>query len=203
MNPSGSGACMRSRVWPVSAGCRRWVALLTTSTTTNATGTVINAGCCTNPGAQSPVYRLITSATIAAITSPPPTIMPAPAPTHVSLRHQMPSTSTGQNVDAANANVTPMLSDTSFGRSNNASASGIVPAMIAAHRKSRTRPGSTSVDSTPDTLTTSPDDVDRNAANAPAEVTAPRIWPATPGTIFCGNASAAASVLPVTSSSGV
>ena len=68
--------------------------------------------------------------------------------------------------------------------------------------KSRTRPGSTSVDSTPATLTTRPEEVDRNAANAPAAVIAPSTSPSAPGAILVGSASTARSDCPVTSNSG-
>ncbi len=75
-----------------------------------------------------------------------------------------------------------------------------------ATRKSRTpRPlRSTSVDSTPAMLTTSPDEVDRNAAQAPAAIrlasSAPiRLLPST----ALGSSSTAASVSPLTSSCGV
>jgi hypothetical protein len=176
--------------------------LLTTTTVRNAIGTVISAGWLNTLGAQLPVNPLTVFTTSAVNTSPPPTTMPAAAPTQVSLRHQTPSSRTGQNVDAASANDMPTDSEMSDGRSTIASASGTPPAMAVANRKSRTRPRSTSVDSTPDTLTTSPDEVDRNAANAPAVSTAPSTSPSTPGAIFVGSASTAPSVPPVTSSSG-
>jgi hypothetical protein len=97
----------------------------------------------------------------------------------------------------------PTVSEMSVCRTAIASASGTPPATAVANRKSRTRPRSTSVDSTPDTLTTRPDDVDRNAANAPAVSTAPRMSPKIPGTMpLCGSFSTAASVWPVTSNSG-
>src|SRR5262245_31730292 len=135
-------------------------------------------------------------------TSPPPTSIPVAAPTQVSLRHQIPSSSTGENVDAASAKDIPTVSEMSVVRSTMATASGTTPATAVANRKSRTRPGSTSVDSTPATLTIRPDEVDRNAANAPAEVTAARISPSTPGAILVGKASTARSDCPVTKSSG-
>ena len=48
--------------------------------------------------------------------SPPPIISPAAAPTGVSPRHQIPSTSSGQNVDAATANARPTTVDSPASR---------------------------------------------------------------------------------------
>src|SRR4051795_11339988 len=102
----------------------------------------------------------------AASTRPPPTNIPASAPGQDSLRHQMPSTSSGLNVDAASANVSPIDNEMSSGRSAIASPIGNSATSPVASRKSRTRPGSTSVDTTPATLTSSPDVLDRNTENA-------------------------------------
>ena len=68
-------------------------------------------------------------------------------------------------------------------------ASGTSPAITAATRKSRTRPGSTSVDSTPAAATTNPDDVARNAAIAPAATSAPSRLPSSPPTVAAGSSS--------------
>ncbi len=54
-----------------------------------------------------------------------------------------------------------------------ASPIGTSPATTAASRKSFTRPGNRSVESTPAAATTSPDEVDRKAAMAPAATSAP------------------------------
>jgi hypothetical protein len=94
------------------------------------------------------------------------------------------------------------VSDASLRGSSSASPMATAPVSTVAHRKSRTLPGRMSVDTTPATLTTRPDDVDRNAANAPAATTAPRIWPPRLGSTVFGSISTAASVLPVTSSCG-
>ena len=69
----------------------------------------------------------------------------------------------------------------------NAMTSGTRPAITAASRKSRTRPGSTSVDSTPAAATTNPDDVARNAAIAPAATSAPNKLPSRPPTVAAGS----------------
>ncbi len=128
--------------------------------------------------------------------------MPDTAPTQVSPRHQMPSTSSGQNVDAASANDMATVMDASLRGSTSARLTATAPVSTVAQRNSRTRPRRMSVETTPATLTNSPDEVDRNAANAPAATTAPRIWPAMPGSMASGSISTAVSVLPVTSSSG-
>src|SRR5690606_1267392 len=85
-----------------------------------------------------------------------------------------------------------------------ASPSGTMIDSTAASRKSLHRPFITSVNRTPARLTTSPLDVDRNAAAAPAATSPPSSHPAQ----FCpstavGTSSTAASVSPLTSSWGV
>ena len=101
--------------------------------------------------------------------SSPPTASPLAAPNAVSPRHQMPSTSSGHNVEAATANANPTLRDNSSPPAVvSANGIGISPPTTAASRKSRTRPGSTSVASAPAKLTSRPDEVARNAAIAPA-----------------------------------
>ncbi len=167
-----------------------------------AAGTVNNAGWVTNHGAQPPPNRLRMLSTIANSTSEPPTTRPAVAPIQVSPRHQIPSTSSGQNVDAARAKDRPTLSERSSIGSSTAPAAAVPATTTAARRKSRTRAQSRSVEITEATLTSSPDEVDRNAANAPAASTATVIAPATPGSIAPGSSSTAASVFPVSSSCG-
>src|SRR5690606_34272254 len=73
-------------------------------------GTVTIAGCCSTHGAHPPVCALTTLATTATSTRPPPAHMPTITPSHVSLRHHTPRTSSGANVDAASANDMPTLS---------------------------------------------------------------------------------------------
>src|SRR3954469_21293504 len=104
----------------------------------------------------------------------PPTASPHAAPTLVSPRHQMPSTRSGHRVDAATANTSPTLRESSSDDASRDSGSGTMPPITAATRKSRTRPPSTSVDNAPAMLTSRPDDVARNAAMAPAATSAAR-----------------------------
>ena len=92
----------------------------------------------------------------------------------------MPSTSSGHSVDAATANTSPTVRDSSRVDAASASGSGSAPPIRAAVRKSRTRPRSTSVDSAPATLTSRPDEVARKAAIAPAAASAASSCPAQP-----------------------
>src|SRR5579884_1951130 len=136
-----------------------------------AIGTVTRAGRASNsPGQPGGVRPNRLSDTAPAEVTPPST-RPATAPTSVSPRHQMPSTSIGQKVDAATAKASDTVWEKSNRVASSASPSGTSPATTAASRKSRTPARGNSdwlVDSTPATPTTSPDEVDRNAAQAPA-----------------------------------
>src|SRR6185312_10024018 len=90
----------------------------------------------------------------------------------------------------------------------NASSSGTTPATIAARLKSRTEPWppdqrpNRSVDSTPETDTSSPLAVDRNAANAPAATNPPNSCPGSPPSAASGSTSTTASALPSRSRCG-
>ena len=70
---------------------------------------------------------------IAARQPPPPITMPAAAPTLVSRRHQMPSTISGQNEEAAMANAQPTSR-----ASEKRLTSRAVPVAIAPAARSRT-----------------------------------------------------------------
>src|SRR5215475_7894258 len=100
-------------VRPTSAGTWAAVSRDASTITANAIGTVQAAGC----DISAPVQpcrlgpRTVTSTDAAA--NPPPTSRPAPAPVAVSPRHQVPSTSSGQNDDAATANASPTTWETS------------------------------------------------------------------------------------------
>src|ERR1700684_791861 len=98
---------MRSITWPTLLGTVRLVASDTTIITANASGTVQMAGCPSSTAPQPPCAAPNIVAIIAARHEPPPTTMPAAAPTLVSPRHQMPSTISGQNEEAAIANAQP------------------------------------------------------------------------------------------------
>ena len=58
----------------------------------------------------------------------PPTSSPAIAPASVSPRHQMPSTSSGQNVDAATAKASPTARATPTSGAASAASSGTTTA---------------------------------------------------------------------------
>src|SRR5688572_26653217 len=138
----------------------------------NAAGTAKSAG----RYSSVPKTVLGTTANIADTTDTPdtsaPTITPAMAPGAVSPRHQMPRTSSGQNVAAATANTSGTVMAKSSRVTDSASAIGATMPSTAASRNRCRRPRSTSVNSTPARLTSSPDDVARNAAAAPAATSA-------------------------------
>ena len=107
------------------------------------------------------------------------------APVVVSPRHQMPSTSSGQNVDAATANASPTASASRSARAeqrqrqrhrDRQQRGDPEPATLRTASACRSR----SWASTPATETVSPDDVDRNAANAPAVTSAVSRSPSVP-----------------------
>ena len=122
----------------------------------------------------------------------------------------MPSSSSGQNVDAATANASPTVRATPTSGLESASAQGTTTATAAPTRNAATPPSRrspkrrpvTSWLSTPATAMASPDDVERNAANAPAVTRPVRISPPGPGSISRGSSSTSASELPDPASSG-
>ncbi len=146
--------------------------------------------------------------TTAPATAPPPTSIPAIAPASVSRRHQMPSTSSGQNVDAATAKASPTARATPSPRRETASSSGTIdrrrpPARLEGARRRGTvgpaRPGRAR--RPPRSI--SPDDVDRNAANAPATSSAASSSPPMPPTIRAGSSSTTVSAAPEPAGPGV
>ena len=127
----------------------------------------------------------------------PPVMRPANAPMRVSRRHQMPSTSKGQNVDAAIANAHPTRTLIAKGAMTRPAAVATVPMTIDALRNARTPPRSKSCESAPAALINRPDDVDRKAAKAPAAVNAVRTAPDVPPTSMRGKTKTTESVCPV------
>src|SRR5580765_722103 len=116
----------------------------------------------------------------------------------------MPSSSSGQNVDAATASTIGTTTAKSSRGTVSASTNGGASASTAAQRRFRNPLGSTSVTSTPARLSTSPAVVDRKAAPAPAAIRPPssqliQLDPSAPA----GTSSTAASDCPLTSSCGV
>ena len=135
----------------------------------------------------------------------PPTASPASAPTSVSRRHQMPSTSSGQNVDAATANTRPTERAMLTPGAASASPRGTTTAITAETRNAvigRSRRLTTSWLTTPATAIVSPDEVDRNAANAPAVVSADSSSPPSPPIIRAGSSSTTVSARPLAIRSG-
>src|SRR6478672_6822486 len=161
----------------------------TTTMVTNEAGTETTAGWPTGDSREPVGMPGTTRTTRAPSETPPPTISPANAPAVVRPRHQMPRTSNGQNVEAATANAMPTTREMSALVVGNAISNGTRPATTADVRKSRTRPRNTSVDSTPAAATTSPDDVDRNAAMAPAATSAASTAPTQPPMTCAGRPS--------------
>lgn len=167
----------------------------------NASGTEMTAGC--SSSSPPPVSRLVK---IAPLDTTVPTANPAAAPRAVSPVHQIPSSSKGQNVDAASANAHPTSSEMSISRATSASSIGGSIASAAAARKrrvreppaSRRRRGQMSYDRVPPSDTSKPEAVDMNAANALAATIAARISPPSPGQATSGNRRTTSSVVPVT-----
>lgn len=187
----------------VPAGIRDRVASETTTIVRKPSGTDQAAGQASivwiQPAGASPA-RVASTALSAA---PPPVTSPATAPGGVSPRHQMPSTSSGQNDDADTANARPTASATGTSVAATLPPSGTRIANSAAQRKLRAPHfGSTSWCSTPATAMVSPEAVDRNAAKAPPASSAPSSSPSTPPSIRSGSTSTAASASPVSASSG-
>ena len=113
--------------------------------------------------------------------SPPPTSSPASAPGTVSRRHQMPSTSSGQNVRGGHRERQPdHVGDRQRRSRRRPAPAGRRPPAASPARKPRTAPRSRSCEITPATDTVSPDEVDRNAANAPPVTSARQQLPAAP-----------------------
>src|SRR5262245_39816334 len=139
---------------PTRAGTRCRVSADAPIITVKARGTVHAAGWATSGAAQSGAGAPTTVHQTAVTAAPPPATMPAAAPGAVRPRHQIPSTSSGQKLEAATANASPTTVDTFNPDIRSASTIGTNPAISAATRKPRTepRPGpSTSVESTPAT----------------------------------------------------
>src|SRR5580700_3328823 len=115
--------------------------------------------------------------------------MPAAAPTLVSRCHQMPSTISGQNDEAAMANAQPTSRASEKRSISSAAVVATRPATIAHQRNEVTPPCMKSCDNAPATLTSRPDEVDRKAANAPAATSAASSSPGRPGSSSEGSAS--------------
>ena len=131
-----------------------------------------------------------------------PVSMPEIAPRAVRPRHQIPRMSMGHSVDAVNANTRPTLPARPVDSVASATTSGTNDEMTAAMRKPRTLPPRRSWLITPASETTSPDEVERNAANAPAMTSAVSTSPSGPGTSRSGSSRMSASDSPGAARSG-
>ncbi len=140
----------------------------------------------------------------------PPTSSPAMAPGAVNPSHQMPSSSSGQNVEAATAKARPTVRATPTSGDDSETRHGTSTAKTAATRnavtpRSRRDPHRRPVTSwliTPATAIDSPLLVERNAANAPAVTNPVSRSPSSPGTISRGSSSTSASPPPEAARSG-
>ena len=145
-------------------------------------------------------------ATIAAVAMLPPAIKPTAAPRGVSLGHQIPRTNSGQNVLAASAKAHPTRTLMSTLRTTRARKAGPAIPIGATIRNRRLRTAGVgrlfpcaqrSCETVPAIDTSRPEEVDMNAANAPAAVSAPRVCPTVPGQANSGSLSTTVSVCPV------
>ena len=167
----------------------------------NASGTLSTAGWVSR-ASSVPLRRLDhRPAKIAAVAAVAPTTSPQAAPRAVSRSHQIPSSSSGQNVEAASANAQPTSTEMSSPRATSASSAGTTIAPSAAARKRRRRAAASratlrpkSCVTVPASDTSSPDAVDMNAANAPAATSAPSSSPPSPGHAASGSRSTTVSV---------
>jgi hypothetical protein len=131
-----------------------------------------------------------------------PTTIPTTAPGAVNPGHQMPSTSSGQNVEAATANAEVTSTPTSMLAAGSASSTTPLAAASGVNRSRRSVPGTRSCDSAPDTASSSPSEVARNAAKAPAVSSAVNRAPTGPWSTRAGSATTTVSVAPDRYSSG-
>src|SRR5690606_37722577 len=132
--PSRSGACIRTKTGPSSAGFA--VNRLTSTIVPNDSGTATAAGepdiAAGHPPASSGEIPPNTETTVAPPATTPPATSPATAPAAVSPRHQIPSTSSGHRVDAASEKASPTVRDRSRETTDSDNASGTAPAASAA-----------------------------------------------------------------------
>src|SRR4029079_4605740 len=201
-----SGVCSRTMVRAVPLGIREGVANETITVTRNAMGTVQAAGWASSAPTHPPCTPPATVTRTADMTSRPPVTNPVAAPAVDRPRHQTPSTSRGQNVDAATAKARPTVSasptptesgETAYGTrtappaapwsTGTATESPPVRALIHGCRRSWLR--------TPATEMVNPDAVERKAAKAPPASRADSSSPSTPGLIAVGSISTTESAL--------
>ena len=120
------------------AGRRSRVARLTATIVPSASGTLHAAGWPSSTADQPDVVLDTSVHTIASPDPRPPTRSPATAPTAVRPRHQMPSSSSGQKVDAATAKASPTARATPMSAAAIDTAHGTTTATTAAARNAAT-----------------------------------------------------------------
>ena len=202
--PSPSGACSASSWASAVAGALPRSASETTTIVANASGTEITAGWLSSSCSVVLPASHASPRKISPLDTSEPTTRPAAAPRAVSPSHQIPSSSSGQNVLAASANAQPTSREMSRPRASSASAIGGTIAPSAVTRKRRRRsltapapPRQRSKDTVPASETSRPEAVDMKAANAPAATSAPSSSPPRPGQAASGRRRTTESVSPV------
>ena len=161
-----------------------------TTMAAKAAGTETSAGCASSAPKAPPGFPTTRSAAIAAVAITDPASIPTAAPRAVRPLHQMPSTSSGQNVLAANANAQPTSTPISMWRTGATTRRNddgperrTVEAAPASPggRVGSPQVGQTSYEIVPASETRRPDDVERKAAKAPAAVIPLSSSPPSPG----------------------
>src|SRR3954471_24193524 len=168
----------------------------TTTMVPKASRTDHGAGCATRIATHPCAGGPHNVATIDPAVASNPTVTPAMAPGAVNRDHQIPRTSSGLNVDAATVNPHVTSVFASIRAAGNASTTTAAAARTTVTRNCRSPPASRSCEIAPDTTSSRPSDVARNAANAPAVSNAVNASPHGPWSTWYGNATTAVSVAP-------
>src|SRR5690606_15231803 len=133
---------------------------------------------------------------MAAVDDNRPTETPQIAPAAVSFGHQMPSTSSGENVDAATVKPQVTSNPASSGAANSASTTTAAAAASTVIRSRPRPPGDKSCAMAPDTASSRPSEVARKAAKAPAVSSVVNSVPRHPSSTCSGIATTAVSAAP-------
>lgn len=163
--------------------------------TTKASGTLHAAGWRSINTQNESLFGIMLEPSRASPQLAAPANMPAIAPRAVKERHQMPSSSSGQIVDAVNAKTLPIAPASANELVSKATTTGIAVASTVEILKPRTVPLKNSCESAPANETANPEVVDKNAANAPPTTTAVNKSARTPSKTLCGKSKMVASAL--------
>ena len=198
---------MRAKIRATSAGTAARVSRLTSIIVAKASGTLTAAGIADHRGGPAAEHVVGDAADHRQSRPPPdsspPATSPHAAPAAVRPRHQMPSTSSGHRVDAATANTSPTVRDRSSDVDRQRQRQRDQPADQRGDAEVADPPAQhVGADSAPAMLTSRPDEVDRNAAMAPAATSAASSCPTGPPITEPGSSRTAASEVPVISSCG-